>query len=58
MLTKIKRFVNKKDLLLIIFVILISLLSFAIGFITARYSEREPIEFQYEKNTRTHSHNT
>jgi len=34
------------DIILVIGVILISLLSFAIGYITAKYQEREPIKFE------------
>ncbi|MBZ9571973.1 hypothetical protein KJA15_01365 [Patescibacteria group bacterium] len=45
MLARIKQFVkdHQDDIILLIGVILISLLSFAIGFIVARQKEKEPI---------------
>lgn len=45
MLTKTKELVNKhkNDILLTILIILISMLSFASGFITAKYQAKEPI---------------
>jgi len=48
MLTEIKNFVNqhKKEILLIFFVILISLLSFASGFIVADNLQRESIKIE------------
>lgn len=53
MLTKIKGFVkdNLDDIILVIGVILISLFSFALGFIIAKQQEKEPlrIEYDYEK---------
>ena len=53
MLAKIREFVkdNLDDIILVIGVILISLLSFAAGFIIAKQSEKEPIkiEYYYEK---------
>jgi hypothetical protein len=53
MLTKIIEFVKSHldDIILLIGVILISLLSFATGFISARQQEKEPIkvEYHYEK---------
>jgi len=52
MLTKTKEFVNKyrSDILLVIFVILISLLSFALGFITAKYQAKESIIIKESKD--------
>ncbi len=49
MLTKIIEFVNRHldDIILLIGVILISLLSFAAGFISARQQEKEPIKLEY-----------
>lgn len=48
MLTKLKEFVksNQADIILVVGVILISLLSFAVGYITAKTYDREPIKFQ------------
>jgi len=37
---------NQNDIILVVGVILISLLSFAAGFITARQSEKESLEFE------------
>jgi len=50
MLSNIKQFVkeNRVDIILIIGVILISLLSFAIGYIIGKTNEKEPIEIEYE----------
>lgn len=47
-LTKIKEFVKayQADIILVIGVILISLLSFAIGYITAKEQGKEPIRFE------------
>ncbi len=47
-LTNIKQFVktHRADIILIIGVILISLLSFATGFITAKLQEKEPIKVE------------
>jgi hypothetical protein len=59
MLTKIKQFVklHQNDIILLIGVILISLLSFAIGYIVAKEQEKEPIKIEYyEKNSATHSY--
>jgi hypothetical protein len=44
----------QEDIILIIGVILISLLSFAIGFITAKQQKKEPIRIEYEKNSTPH----
>jgi len=48
MLSKIKDFVktHQVDIILVIGVILISLLSFAIGFIVAKQQEKEPIRIE------------
>ncbi len=47
-LTKIKEFVKayQTDIILVIGVILISLLSFAMGYITAKEQGKEPIRFE------------
>jgi hypothetical protein len=58
MLTKIKQFVklHQNDIILLIGVILISLLSFAIGYIVAKEQEKEPIKIEYyEKNSQAYS---
>ena len=49
MLAKIKDFVNEylSDIILLIGVILISLLSFAVGYIVAKQQEKEPIQIGY-----------
>ena len=48
MLTKLKEFVktHQADIILVIGVILISLLSFAMGYITARQQGKESIRFE------------
>jgi hypothetical protein len=48
MLTKIKQFVKtyQTDIILVIGVVLISLLSFAMGYIVARQQEKEPIKIE------------
>jgi hypothetical protein len=48
MLEKISIFVNKHkaDIILFIGVILVSLLSFAVGYIVAKQQEKEPIKFE------------
>ena len=54
MLLELTQFFKKhqKDLVLLIFVILISLLSFTIGFIVAKQKEREPLRIeQHDTNT-------
>ncbi len=39
---------NQKEIILIIGVVLISLLSFSAGYITAKQAEKEPLRFEYE----------
>ncbi len=58
-LAKIIHFVKKdqNDIILIIGVILISLFSFAMGYIMAKQQEKEPIKIQYE-NPQSFRHNT
>ena len=48
MLTKIKQFVkiHQSDIILLIGVILISLLSFAIGYIVVKEQEKEPLRIE------------
>ena len=48
MLTKIKQFVKtyQTDIILVIGVVLISLLSFAMGYIVAQQQEKEPIKIE------------
>jgi predicted negative regulator of RcsB-dependent stress response len=48
MLEKIKEFIKEhwEEIILVIGVILISLLSFAIGYITAKHEEKEPIKIE------------
>jgi len=45
-LAKIKDFVktNKADIILVVGVILVSLLSFALGYITAKEQDKEPLK--------------
>jgi|GEM_PF-1006641 len=55
MLSNLKKIVkdSKNDIIILITVILISLLSFAIGYIMAEYQEKEPIEiitFYFSQN--------
>ena len=52
MLTKIKEFVktHQTDIILVIGVILISLLSFAMGYIVAKQQEKEPIRIEFYMN--------
>ena len=51
MLAKIKEFVkvHQDDIILLIGVILISLLSFAAGYIVAKQQEKEPIRIEYHE---------
>lgn len=48
MLSGIKRFVNDNsdDIILVIGVVLISLISFAAGYIVAKQQDREPLRFE------------
>jgi len=48
MLSKIKNFVknHQSDIILVIGVVLISLLSFAMGYIVSRTYEKPPLEFE------------
>ena len=48
MVSKIKQFINthQEDIILVISVILISLLSFAIGYLVAKYQQKEPLRFE------------
>jgi hypothetical protein len=49
---------HKDDIILLIVVILISLLSFALGFILAKQREKEPIKIENgEKNSLSRSYN-
>ena len=50
MIEKIKQFVKdyQEDIILVIGVILISLLSFAVGYIVAKQQEKEPIRIEYK----------
>jgi len=49
---------RRDDIIILIVVILISLLSFAIGFIVARQKEKEPIKIEYgEKKSISCSYN-
>jgi len=61
MLSKIKDFVktHQVDIILVIGVILISLLSFAVGFIVARQQEKEPLRIEYrDTNILMHTNDT
>jgi len=61
MLSKFLQFVKKyqNDIILVIGVILISLLSFAVGYITAKQKEKEPIKFEKRNiNIRIYTNNT
>lgn len=48
MLAKIKKFIKdyQEDIILVIGVILISLLSFAVGYLVAKHQEKEPLRFE------------
>ena len=52
MLTKIIQFVkeHQDDIILLIGVILISLFSFAVGYIVAKQQEKEPIKIEYNNS--------
>ena len=58
MLAKLKQFVkdHQNDIILLIGVILISLLSFAIGYILAKEQGKEPIKIEkiYEENSQAY----
>jgi Tfp pilus assembly protein PilO len=59
-LNRIKQWIvgHKNDIILLIVVILVSLLSFALGFILAREGEKEPIKIENgEKNSLSRSYN-
>lgn len=53
MLNKIKEILkkNSKDIILAIFIILISLLSFALGFIFAKIQEKKPLKIEKSTNS-------
>lgn len=57
MLARIIEFVKKHqdDIILVIGVILISLLSFAVGYIVAKQQEKEPLRIEYNPNLRMKS---
>jgi len=59
MLSKIKNFVkdHQNDIILVIGVILISLLSFAMGYIVAKQQEKEPIRLEQYENSHNWSGN-
>lgn len=48
MLSQLKTFVkiHFSDIILVIVVVLLCLLSFAVGFLSARHQEKEPIKFE------------
>ena len=48
MITKISNFVKAKfyDIMLIIIIAMLILLSFAFGFITAKYQQKQPIQIE------------
>jgi hypothetical protein len=52
MFKKIKEFIKEhwEEIILVIGVILISLLSFTIGYIVAKQEEKQPIEIEYESS--------
>jgi len=60
MLAKIIQFVktHQADIILVIGVILISLLSFSVGYITAKQQEKEPIRIEYNPNLQMKSEPT
>jgi len=49
MITKVKEFVkeHQNDIILLIGVVLISLLSFAMGYIVGKSQEKEPIKIEF-----------
>jgi len=52
MLTKIANFVknHQADIILVIGVVLISLLSFAAGYITAKNQEKQPLKIEFKED--------
>lgn len=54
MLAKIKDFVKnyQADIILAAAIALISLFSFAIGYLAAKYQEKEPIRVEYRSNAK------
>ena len=48
MITKIQRFVkkNSRDILLFVAVMLVSLFSFSLGYITSKMEDKEPLHFE------------
>jgi len=52
MLTKIANFVknHQADIILVIGVVLISLLSFAAGYITAKNQEKQPLKIEFKES--------
>jgi hypothetical protein len=52
MFEKIKEFIKEhwEEIILVIGVILISLLSFAIGYIVAKEEQKQPIQIEYESS--------
>jgi hypothetical protein len=50
-LTKIKEFVKGRfiDIMIFVIVVLLILLSFATGYITAKYQSKTPIQVEYKK---------
>jgi|GEM_PF-713176 len=59
MLAKIKEFVkiHRDDIILLIGVILISLLSFAMGYIVAKQGEKEPLKIERYESSHCRSGN-
>lgn len=60
-LAKINKFVkeNKKELILFLTVVLISLLSFSLGYISAKIEEKKPLIINYnEKHTYSYCFNS
>jgi hypothetical protein len=52
LLERVKEFLknHSEEIILVIGVILISLLSFAIGYITAKEEQKQPIQIEYENS--------
>ena len=57
MLSEIKEFVKGRfyDIMLFVIVMLLILLAFGIGYITAKYQSKEPIQILNGTHTTTHS---